>query len=234
MEPLKGKVLEIENYFVKGEIGAQVVKLNVENRFDFKPGQYAMLSEEGFRLRSDSSQVKWTSYSIASSPNESGVFEFVYTVRKTGGFTQYLSENLKVGSVLGIRGPYGTFALDNNEKGKVFVATGAGIAPMISMIRTLGEGTLFYGFRTGEHFLYRKELESLEKEGKIKLMPTISREDPSWKGERGYVTRLVEKSELDPKKQEVYVCGSPAMVNDVKQILLEKNFSHDSVKIEQW
>ena len=232
----KGKVVGIESYFVKGRLDAHLIR--VKANLEFQPGQYVMVAEEGFRLKADPSQLKWTSYSIASSPLEKGYLDFVYTIKYTGGFTQYLAENLAVGSHLLLKGPYGRFTLQENGREKVFVATGAGIAPIMSMIRTLDRqgfprpARLFYGFRTGEHFLCRRELEAISS-GNFGLFTTISREDPSWKGHRGYVQSLLG-GEFRPGEQEVYICGNPEMVRDVKKFFLGKGFAEENVKVEQW
>ena len=197
-----------------------------------------MIAEKGFKLKADPSRLKWTAYSIASQPGSTEL-EFVYTVKQTGGFTQYLAEHLKVGESLLFKGPCGKFFLEGSSKGKVFVATGAGIAPLMSMIRfLLSRGSvpvrLFYGFRTGEHFLYRKELEKLEKNPRFTMHTTISREDASWKGSRGYVQKLLEKASFNPAEEEVYVCGSPGMVEEVRKLLIGKGFPKNSIKTEQW
>lgn len=239
MEEFSGKVLRITNYRVEGKIDAQGIVVGINNGFSFQPGQYLMLSEDGFRLRADPSKVKWTPYSISSSPLEKKDLEFVYTVKYTGGFTQYLAEHLKKGSTIHFKGPFGKFILEDNTKEKIFIATGAGIAPILSMIRTLATQkspvpcSLFYGFRTGEHFLYKKQLESI-KLPHFTLIPTISRDDPSWKGERGHVQDILRKKIFSPKKQQAYICGSPTMVKEVTELLLGKGFEKDSIKVEQW
>lgn len=240
MEEFTGKVLGIEHYFIQGILEAHLVKVGIENSFSFQPGQYVMMAEEGFRLRADPSQLKWTPYSLVSSPLEKKQLEFVYTIKYRGGFTQYLAENLKVGSSLLFNGPFGKFTLEENEKEKVFVVTGAGIAPIMSMLRTLMKKgvslpiRLFYGFRTGGHYLYKKELEGFSPLPFFHLHTTISREDPSWQGEKGYVQKLLEKSNFNPEKQEVYICGNPEMVRDVRKFFLTKGFPEGAVKIEQW
>ena len=238
MEQFSGKVLGIENYFVQGNLEAHVIRVGIENSFSFTPGQYLMVSEDGFKLKADPTQLKWSPYSICSSPLEKDLLEFVYTIKYTGGFTQHLAENLKIGGKLNFKGPYGKFILEENGREKIFVSTGAGIAPIMSMLRTLERtgvtSTLFYGFRTGAHFLYRKELEALAEKKKIRLFTTVSREDPSWKGNKGYVQSLLEKSVFSPERQEIYLCGNPEMVRDVRSFFLNKGFLENQVKIEQW
>lgn len=237
MDHFSGTVTSMTEYHVKGELDAQTIRVAPDKPVTFVPGQYCMLACDGFALRADASKLKWTPYSLVSSPDEKEL-EFVYTIKRTGGFTQWLCENLKLGSTLRLKGPMGHFVLEENEKEKILVATGAGIAPMMSMIRFLVRRNqhphVFFGFRTSEHFLYRKELERLASEKKISLSPTISRDDANWSGHRGYVQSLLKKREWHPRKQEVYVCGSPTMVQDVRAFFLKKGFPEKAVKKEQW
>jgi NAD(P)H-flavin reductase len=237
MEIIKAKVLGIKNYTDKGKREFQILRVSKE--LDFQAGQFVMLAKEGFNLKGSSS-LKWTPYSMASSPLQKEL-EFCYRVFYTGGFTQLLSKNLKEGGELLMKGPYGKFVLDDNDKDKVFVATGAGITPLISMIRTLimenkNHIKVFYGFRNSNQFLFREELEKYAEEGKIKLFTTISRSDPSWKGDRGYVQKLLEKHDFGDRCKccDVYICGNPQSVRDSKKILLELGFPKDALKTEGW
>jgi len=231
METL-GTVQNIENYRVQGKVDSQLITVDTEEAFQFKPGQYVMLSENGFKLRTDSNKLKWTAYSISSPPGE--MLEFVYTIKYNNGFTEYLAENLMVGSVMGLKGPYGKFVLEENKKEKIFVATGAGIAPILSMARSHPESRMkiFYGFRTKEHFLCQHHLEKLAALPNVELLTTCSR-DSSWE-HQGYVQEHLKKQSFNPQKQEVYVCGSPDMVKEVTQLFLDKGFSKEQVKTEQW
>lgn len=236
MEPCTASVRGIQDYFVRGVRDAQMITLEPEKRIAFEPGQFMMLADDRFRLRADPAQLKWTSYSIASLPGN-GPLEFVYTVKPTGGFTQHLAEHLRVGDTLRMKGPFGRFVLSQSGREKVFVATGAGIAPIMSMIRSLiargQSATLYFGFRTSEHFLYRRELEALAGAG-LALRTTASRDDPAWKGARGYVQDLLAADTLTPGAQEFYLCGSLSMIEAVKSLLKGKGFSADAVKVEQW
>lgn len=222
------KVRKIKNYGSPPH--AQQLWIERPESFAFKAGQFIMVAVEGFALRSDPSQLKWTSYSLCSSPQDQDL-GMVYTIRRTGGFTQHLAEHLKEGDELLVKGPYGNFVLEENAREKLFIATGAGIAPLLSMVKHLGGPyQLLYGFRTGEDFLCREEIAQLS--GQVRTC--ISRDDASWEGERGHVQDLLETATLNPGNQDVYICGNPKMVEDVSALLKEKGFPAEAIKQEQW
>ncbi len=81
---------------------------------------------------------------------------------------------MKVGDVIGVRGPYGnTFPL-NDWKGRnlVFIGGGVGLAPIWPVIQTaaanradFGKITVFYGARTSRDIMYAAELRKLARRG---------------------------------------------------------------------
>lgn len=231
MEEFIGKVTSIENYKVNGELNAQSIRLLPEKKLDFKPGQYMLLAKEGFSLRARPSELKWSSYSIASSPKEKEL-EFAYTIRWSGGFTQHLAETLKEGSQLQLKGPFGNFFLKQNQRENLLIATGAGITPIMSMLRTLvpqkAPCTLYYGFRTSEHCFFQEELKELANLPFLRLFFATSRE-----GDRCYVQDLLKAAAL-PQEAEAYICGNPKMVKEVRDLLLEKGLPQERINAEQW
>jgi ferredoxin--NADP+ reductase len=133
------------------------------------------------------------------------------------------------------------------------VSTVTGIAPYISMVRTLlrdlNEGRLSEPFRLvvlqgtsrSDEFGYDGELRALAAEHSwLTYIPTISRpwEDPDWKGERGRVDDLVRKYtdalELTPETTTAYLCGNPGMIVNARDILKRRGFEHTSIKEETY
>jgi ferredoxin-NADP reductase len=103
-------------------------------RFDFKPGQFVTLDlpiheKPNRRLRS---------YSIASWPDGTNVFELCIVLLEDGAGTNYLFNEIKEGSEITLRGPVGVFTLpDPIEKDLFLICTGTGIAPFRSMIHQI-------------------------------------------------------------------------------------------------
>ena len=101
-------------------------------RFDFKPGQFVTLDLPIHEQKNK----RWRSYSIASWPDGTNIFELVIVLLEEGLGTPYLFREIKVGSELILRGPQGVFTLPSPlEKDLFLVCTGTGIAPFRSMVQ---------------------------------------------------------------------------------------------------
>lgn len=166
------------------------IQVPVLQSFDFIPGQFVSFDlpiheKPAKRLRS---------YSIASWPDGSNVFELLIVLLEGGAGTTYLFNEVKEGSELTVRGPQGVFTLpDPIEKDLYFVCTGTGLAPFRSMVNHLHRHGiphqsiyLIFGTRTKNDLLYADELRSLaEKMKGFFFLPTLSREQ--WEGHRFFV-----------------------------------------------
>lgn len=210
--------------------------------FDFIPGQFVTLDlpiheKVNKRVRS---------YSIASWPDRTNVFELLIVVLEGGLGTNYLFNEIAVGSELVFRGPQGVFTLPQQlEKDYYFICTGTGIAPFRSMLHHINNHkvphqniNLIFGTRTQKELLYFEELRRLE--GEIEgfhFSPTLSRED--WDGCCGYVhavyeniihQRQIEKGELPPA--QFFLCGWKAMVDEAKQRIVKLGYDRKDIHLE--
>ncbi|HBF12543.1 MAG TPA: ferredoxin--NADP reductase, partial [Deltaproteobacteria bacterium] len=162
---------------------------------NFKPGQYTTLGVLGSTPRcsgsdpdktpiADPTKLLKRAYSIASAPHEKNYVEFNIALVKGGLFTPRLW-NLKVGDPLFL-GPKitGTFTMDPVPKDKniVFIGTGTGLGPFMSMIygniETLGSRkfAVLHGVRTSQELCYRGELAALARmSSNFAYLPIISR-----------------------------------------------------------
>ncbi len=233
MQEYVAKVLEIEKY-IDGNLEFEIVR--IEKKIDFLPGQAVMLALDDFKLKGNPELPKWTTYSIASSPDEN-YLEFCIRIKDTPGFSNYLAQNLKEGDSMNVKGPFGRFLLNPNSSENVFIATGAGIAPFMSMIKYLVRSedekpiTLFYGFRTHDQFLYRDTLETFENLDNFSFYPITSREE--YKGNQGHVQKLLNSHNFT-KEEDVYLCGSKDMMEDVEKLLESKGLDKNKIHIEKW
>ena len=239
------------------EINPQLVILRVRpdaELFDFKPGQFGVLGLLGGAPRVAEATPEETptepdklirrAYSIASSSLERRYVEFYLTLITSGQLTPRLFA-LKHGSRV-LLGPKasGIFTLDRvpPEKAVILVATGTGLAPYISMLRTMlvNDGgrrfVVLHGARYSWDLGYRGELESLSRlRPNFTYIPSITRpdQDPHFHGQTGRIQTLVEQGvlekesgvTLDPAKAEVFLCGNPEMVGVVKVLLEKKGFA---------
>src|SRR6187549_2214193 len=151
--------------------------------FDFKPGQFVTLDLPIH----EKPNKRWRSYSIASWPDGTNVFELVIVLLDGGLGTNYLFNEITVGSELTLRGPQGVFVLPENiENDLFFICTGTGVAPFRAMAHHILNHNishkliyLIFGCRKFGDALYGKELKELAKEmPSFQYLPTFSREEP--------------------------------------------------------
>ena len=222
------------------------IRVRPESPLNFKPGQYVTLGlEEG-------GKVVERAYSICSSPHEPEV-EFFFELVMQGRVTPPLYHR-QVGDVLFMRRTAkGTFTFDgrSGHKQHLLVCTVTGVAPYVSMVRTLAREArrghpcdtkkvivLQAASRSWE-FAYRDELEALAREfAWLSYIPVVSRpwEDPEWKGEVGRVEDILRKYVddlgLTPDRTTVYLCGHPQMIENGKGILRRRGFPKESIRGE--
>jgi ferredoxin-NADP reductase len=175
------------------------------------------------------------SYSISSHPQEDYLEFCVKLVPEGKGATFF--NNLSLGSIANFRGPEGRFVCEpHHDRSKLFVATGAGIAPIISMIeqelKTVPDIsiTLLFGVRSETDLFWTERLQKLQTNfPSFTYQITLSQPSESWSGLRGRVTEhLSEISEM----QEYYLCGSLEMVKDARTILQKKKVELKKVHLE--
>jgi propane monooxygenase reductase subunit len=132
-------------------------------------------------------------------------------------FSKFLDERLAVGDRLELTGPFGVFTLRESDSELVFVGGGAGMAPILSLLRSMAErgihrkATFFYGARTPSDLCFEEELRSIA--GKLpnfSYIPALSHED--WDGENGMITDVVRRLTDGLAGAHAYVCGPPPMV----------------------
>ncbi|MDA9129071.1 ferredoxin [Candidatus Gracilibacteria bacterium] len=193
--------------------------------FEFTPGQYVSLQMRD--VRGDFSR----SYSIAGATKTS----FTLTVkllekgrgssclRKLGerNWQNMFFKKTKIEYL----GAMGDFVLQDTQNKKVMIATGTGLAPMIPMLDALSddvEKLLVFGVRSEEDLFY---VEKLKKYKNLELRLCVSRPtEEHINGER--VTDQIHDIE---KNDEVYICGNPDMVHEVRETL--KSDGHEAEKI---
>ena len=180
--------------------------------FTFTPGQFVQFMMQG----ADGKPVI-RSYSIASSPGEKGILEFVIKILPDGTCTQLL-DAMTLGDTCTMRGPLGNFTLQDTDAPKGFIAAGTGIGPIMSMVRHLrdtkskADQTLLYGVGTEACRAYAAELS----EWTGTYTPVVSREEVCPNGcSEGHVTDHLDVF-TKPEETEFYICGQPDMVKDVR------------------
>lgn len=214
----------------------------------FEAGQYA---EIAFPPDSPAERTKLVrrAYSIASPPSERSYLEFFVVLVEEGQLTPKLWPH-QVGGRLWL-GPKikGKFTLEGIPHGKdiVMVATGTGLAPFVSMVRQYhGQArwrklVIIHSSCFQKDLGYKEELENFSRENNdIIYLPTVTREDSScgWSGCTGRVQQFFDSTRyqdlvdapLDPVHTHVLLCGNPAMIDSMEELLLTKGFKHHTHK----
>jgi ferredoxin--NADP+ reductase len=218
---------------------------------DFKPGQYVALGLPGEATRypgaapetetPPADKLIKRAYSIGSSPNQREFLEFYIAVVPDGSLTSRLAA-LKEGDRLFAQPKVtGTFTLEGlpDDRNLVLVSTGTGLAPFMSMVRTDGvwttnrKVTVVHGVRYPSDFAYADELMSYQQRGKALLyLPIASRAGDEYAGRKGRIQRLFEEEVIapNPDRDSVFLCGNPAMIEDLERYLTERGFVLHSKK----
>lgn len=219
---------------------------------DFIPGQYVALGLPGNAARPQGSppdkeqhapdKIIKRAYSLGSSPNEKDYYEVYFAILPDGALTSRLA-SLKEGDRL-FAAPkiVGHFTACDvpSHCNLTLVATGTGLAPYMAMVRTDEtwtpdrKVTIVHGVRYHRDLGYRKELLSMTRDqSRLSYYAVVSREDPQEKGiRRGYVQHLFEDGTLplNPSQDHVFLCGNPAMIEDMEKLLMSKGYVLHSKK----
>ena len=179
--------------------------------YRFMPGQFNMLYLPG---------IGEVPISISTDPGEPG--ELGHTIRYAGNVTRAIGR-LRVGDVVGLRGPYGSAWPLEQVRGQdlCIVTGGIGLAPLRPVIYTVirnrvdfGQVLLLYGARTPDDLLYTDEFQAWQAQ-EIQIHTTVDRADMSWKSHVGVVPMLFYQLRLDSKRTSVLTCGPEIMMRFV-------------------
>jgi NAD(P)H-flavin reductase len=156
-------------------------------------------------------------YSLVSMPGDP---ELCLCIRvfQGGGLSSELGES-PIGTPLGFIGPGGYFTFKPSARPVIFVATGTGVAPFCSMIRSGAIGvTLLHGVRSAAELYYKSIFQSAAKH----YVPCLSENGESMDEYfRGRVTDYL-KTHLAPGRYDFYLCGRREMVRDATFLVDEK------------
>jgi len=203
------------------------------------PGQHVdvrLTAEDGYQAQ--------RSYSIASAPDAERV-ELTVERLDDGEVSPYLTEELRAGDKLELRGPIGGyFTWDVANGGPLLlVAGGSGVVPLMAIIRhRAARGSnvpvrLLYSSRTLDDVIYRDELERLAVANGLAVIQTLTRSRPP--GWTGYARRiddamLAEVGWSPSERPYAYVCGPTRLVETVASTLVALGHDPARVKTERF
>lgn len=221
----------------------------------FISGQYVLLGLSSNIPRREGSEPEFKeqksdrlilrAYSIASAGHAPDLLEFYISVVSNGSLTPRLvqvqaGDRLNLGEK--IRGHFTLEQVPAGREWVVLAATGTGLAPYVSMMRAARltpspfKFVILQGAPTGADHGYVEELRAHAAAlPNLTYIPSITRPhlDPGWTGETGRITRyfdtdvLKEKLGLEfhPDQTSVFLCGNPAMIEDVRKVLEPRGYT---------
>lgn len=216
------------------------VPRNLKEIYAFKAGQYITLKTNigGHDIRRD--------YSLCSSP-KSGQLKVAIKEVKDGTFSAYANNSLKVGDDLEVAPPKGHFVFepnDNKTKNIAVFAAGSGITPVLSIIKCALEEEihskiiLVYGNKTTGDTMFLNELLKLQHQYKdrfsIQFVFSQAQEDDAIFGriEKSTVNLIVKNKYKHIEIDAFYLCGPEAMINTVKDVLLDHGIDKERIHFE--
>lgn len=226
---------------------------------DFKPGQFVALGLPGASPRCaeatdelekpEDDKIIKKAYSIASSSDSKQFLEFYITLVHSGALTPRLFE-LKIGDRVWVGNKFvGMFTLDQieAEQNIVLIATGTGVAPYMSMLRSdalkrKGKIVVIHGAANSWDLGYSSELNLLQSIAPhFSYIPTITnpeREVMKWNGNVQFIQDMWRDGVLEkswgfkpmPENTHIFLCGNPRMIGDMVEALEHDGFIEHSRK----
>jgi NAD(P)H-flavin reductase len=215
---------------------ARIVRLALGGgSFPYSAGQAVLVATHGHEKRRP--------YSLAAAPEDAerdDCLELLVGVDAEDVGESHLT--LEAGQLVDVEGPLGSFTFPTGpvEERFIFIAGGTGIAPLRAMLRHalriphqhIG---LFYSARTPDEFAYEHELRSLATTGEIELRQTVTRStDEAWAGPRGRWGREALEELVHDPATLCFICGPPALVDEVPKILGDLGVPVSQIKKEEW
>ncbi|HEY0946106.1 MAG TPA: ferric reductase-like transmembrane domain-containing protein [Opitutaceae bacterium] len=201
----------------------------------FRPGQFAWLT-----LRASPFRAKEHPFSFSGSAAEpAGVLRF--TIKELGDFTRTIKD-VKPGERAYVDGPHGVFTTDEYPQAEefVFVAGGIGIAPILSMLRTLADRgdprplRLVYGNRCWENVAFREELDALPGRLRLTVVHVLQESPAGWTGLEGVLSEPVLQQAIPGFADSAvfFLCGPKAMSDAVQHALRRRGVALRRIRCE--
>jgi NAD(P)H-flavin reductase/ferredoxin len=212
------------------------VRMRSDQPIEYRAGQYFEWVVPGVPSN--------RSYSVANRP---GSCELVFHVKayEQGAVSQYLRQGRFLpGDLFELVGPYGTFGFGSQtDAPAVMVAGGTGLAPLCALLEeNFARGNkrniqLFFGVRSSVDLYWLDRLQHwAEAHPQFEFIPVVADLDssPGWDGERGLVTDLIRRRLTDAMGYEAYLCGPPAMIDAVSDLLISKGIDESDLHADRF
>jgi ferredoxin-NADP reductase len=198
------------------------------------------------RLTADNGYQAQRSYSIASPAGRGPHVELTVERVSSGEVSEFLTEELRAGDTIELRGPIGGYFTWNPSISSplMLIAGGSGVVPLMSMLRTRNRADnkvpakLLYSSRSADDIIYRDELDRMaaNRDG-FDLVHTLTRGAPTgWKGQTRRVDRdmLAQCGFQATEEHQIFVCGPTSFVETVADQLVSLGHGESAIKTERF
>jgi predicted ferric reductase len=213
------------------DVTSVVIRGEALTGFRAEAGQFMFVRfwAKGFRWQSHP-------FSISRKPDGS---EIRLSIKRIGNFTAAIPR-LKPGTPVIIDGPHGVFTAAGCRRDKILmVAAGIGITPIRSLAEDFVVGgkdvLVLYANRDRAGIVFHDELVQLEASHRNLRVIHILSQDAQWPGEKGRIDgEKILRFAMDVTEREVYLCGPPAMMNDVRRTLTTMGVPRSAIHWERF
>ncbi|GLB66481.1 ferredoxin reductase [Arthrobacter mangrovi] len=207
----------------------------------FRAGQYVNIA---FPVNGEDKDPVDRSYSLSSSPTEPWTFNVTVKRDPAGLVSPWVHENVKPGTVLDMLGPVGAFHLPDADRRAryLLLAAGAGITPIMSMVRTIhslpGHAdvvVLYHGAEAGGFAFHRELAYIASVDSRVKVFYSLGdRSKPQgWEGLSGRLTAtMIDEVAPDANGRQVYACGPEGYLNSATELLKKVGVDDTSIYME--
>jgi NAD(P)H-flavin reductase len=220
----KSKIISIKNQ-IQGVYTLELTSLT--DKYKYHPGQFLHLAVDENYDGID----QWPEsrcFSMQSNPDEDNI-RITYAIK--GRFTKIMEQQLKVGSEIWLKLPYGNlFSQLHNKTNTVFIAGGTGITPFLSLFthKSFAEYTnpkIYLGFRSIEKNIYKEVLDNLCNTSQIMKF--------FYENSDGQIDIHQILYENGPESN-YFISGPPAMIKSFKNYLIVNGVIIDHIKTDDW
>ncbi len=192
----------------------------------FRPGQFNMIYAFG---------VGEVALSISGDPADPE--PLVHTIRSAGKTTEALCR-LEAGSMVGVRGPYGSGWPLESAAGRdlLLVAGGLGLPPLRPLLYEIlrnrsrfGRVEVIYGARSPDDLVYYAEVERWRARSDVRVQTTVDTAGPDWHGDVGVVTARLPDARFDPDRTTAFLCGPEIMMRLTARALRSRGVPEASI-----
>lgn len=247
-------------------------------KFDFTPGQYIQLEIPPHQIKFNQFQIDtpyqatWElmnlldcfadnslylkrNFSMATNPAAEKQLKFNVRIElppksenvPAGAGSSYVF-NLKSGDKVKFSGPFGDFQIKSSEKEMIYLAGGAGMAPIRShlaylfeTVKTKRKVSFWYGARSKSEIFYQEYFEKMQNENEnfsFHFALSEPKNEDKWKGSTGFISDVLFQEYLKNKKIpneiEYYLCGPPSMIKASLQMLKEVGVSAENISYDEF